>query len=233
MGLALFPLVACAGTLIFDGETLAGWHADVPAADDDGGPRLLRGAGRDAHDLGSPNGHLITDAGHANYRLEVEYRGPGDTGNCSVLVHASTPRHLYGMFPKSIELQMHHGNAGDFWCIGEDIVVDDMAERRGFQEWGVVEGKRRRIKNLTTDPGEPGEWNTMVIEEGRVIRVWVNGDKVNEGGTTATRGRSRSRRRARRWRSGASNSPRQDTRPGSQPGRAPPARPAGTTIPPP
>ena len=51
------------------------------------------------------------------------------------------------------------------------------------EEWGVVEGKRRRIKNLTDgSENEPGEWNTMVIEcEGRAIRVWVNGDKVNEG----------------------------------------------------
>ena len=134
VGLALFPLVACAGGTppIFDGETLAGWHADVPAADDDGGvPASFVVRDGMLVSLGSPNGHLITDAGHANYRLEVEYRWPGDTGNCGVLVHASTPRHLYGMFPKSIEVQMHHGNAGDFWCIGEDIVVDDMAERRG------------------------------------------------------------------------------------------------------
>ena len=187
VGLALLPLVACAGGTppIFDGETLAGWHTDVPAADDDGGvPASFVVRDGMLVSLGSPNGHLISDAGHANYRLEVEYRWPGDTGNCGVLVHASTPRHLYGMFPKSIEVQMHHGNAGDFWCIGEDIVVDDMAERRGpREEWGVVEGKRRRIKNLTDgSENEPGEWNTMVIEcEGRVIRVWVNGDKVNEG----------------------------------------------------
>ena len=43
-----------------------------------------------------------------------------------MLVHASTPRALYRMFPKSIEVQMFHRNAGDFWCIVEDITVPDM-----------------------------------------------------------------------------------------------------------
>ena len=142
VGLTLLPLVACAGGTppIFDGETLEGWHADVPAADGDRGvPASFVVRDGMLVSLGSPGGHLITDAGHADYRLEVEYRWPGDTGNCGVLVHASTPRHLYGMFPKSIEVQMHHGNAGDFWCIGEDIVVDDMAERRGPR--GVGRGR--------------------------------------------------------------------------------------------
>jgi len=67
----------------------------------------------------------------------VEYRFAGKPGNCGVLLHASTPRMLYGMFPKSIEAQMNYENAGDFWCIGEDISVPDMEKRRGEKkEWG-------------------------------------------------------------------------------------------------
>ena len=70
------------------------------------------------------------------------------------------------MFPKSVEVQMHHTNAGDFWCIVEDIKVPEMEERRGPKEnWGITEGKARRILNLTDDSEKPlGEWNTMVIE---------------------------------------------------------------------
>ena len=30
------------------------------------------------------------------------------------------------MYPKSIEVQMNHQHAGDFWCIVEDIKVPDM-----------------------------------------------------------------------------------------------------------
>ena len=106
--------------------------------------------------LGTPGGHLITDKEYENYRLEVEYRFAGKPGNCGVLVHASKPRALYGMFPQSLEVQMESGNAGDFWCISEDITVPDMEERRGPKEnWGTDGDKLRRIKNLTDDSEKP------------------------------------------------------------------------------
>jgi hypothetical protein len=133
---------------------------------------------------GEPQGHLITNDSFHDYRLVVEYRWPGKTGNCGVLVHASTPRRLYGMFPQSIECQMDAGNAGDFWCIGEDITVPDMEARRGPREkWGVDGDKARRILNLTDGSEKPaGEWNEMVIEcRGREIEIRVNGDLVNHG----------------------------------------------------
>jgi hypothetical protein len=142
--------------------------------------------------LGTPNDHLITDSIYQNYRLQVEYRFAGAPGNCGVLVHASTPRALYKMFPKSIEVQMMHDNAGDFWCIVEDIKVPDMETRRGPKEaWGITEGKERRIVNLTDSSEKPlGEWNTMVIEcVADRVKVWENGDLVNDGyEATATRG---------------------------------------------
>jgi hypothetical protein len=88
------------------------------------------------------------------------------------------------MFPKSLEVQGMHENAGDFWCIVEDITVPDMEKRRGPKEnWGITEGKERRIKNLTDNSEKKkGEWNTIVIEcLEREIKVWVNGDLVNYG----------------------------------------------------
>ncbi|WP_375583893.1 DUF1080 domain-containing protein [Cyclobacterium xiamenense] len=178
---------------LFNGKDLSGWHADVPEKDKNPtiGPSFLVREGM-LVSLGTPQGHLITDAIHENYRITAEYRFPGETGNCGILVHASTPRSLYGMFPKSIEVQMMHENAGDFWCIVENIEVDNMVERRGPKEaWGITEGKNRRILNLTDgSENPPGDWNEMVIEcyKDRV-RVWVNGDLVNDGyGATASRG---------------------------------------------
>lgn len=79
---------------------------------------------------------------------------------------------------------MEHQNAGEFWCIVEDITVPDMELRRGPKaEWGITEGKARRIQNLTDGSEKPlGEWNQMVIECLKdKIRVWVNGDLVNDG----------------------------------------------------
>jgi hypothetical protein len=79
---------------------------------------------------------------------------------------------------------MENKNAGDFWCIAEDIEVPDMETRRGPKEnWGVDGSKSRRIKNLTDNSENPvGEWNTMKIEcSGNEIKVWVNGTMVNHG----------------------------------------------------
>lgn len=180
--------------LLFNGKDLTGWYMDVPALDEDSTlqkPFIVR----DGYlvSLGKPGGHLLTNKKYRNYRLVVEYRFVDEPGNCGVLVHASTPRALYKMFPKSIEVQMMHQNAGDFWCIVEDITVPDMVERRGpKEEWGITEGKNRRIVNLTDNSERPlGEWNNMTIEAvNDSIKVWVNGDLVNFGyNATAVEGK--------------------------------------------
>lgn len=173
------------GKSLFNGKDLTGWTVDVPHLDknpDAKHPFIVRDGLLVS--LGNPGGHLVTEATYKNYRLDVEYRFAGKPGNCGVLVHASTPRALYKMFPKSIEVQMYHKNAGDFWCIAEDITVPNMEKRRGKKaNWGIVEGKGRRILNLTNDSEKPvGEWNTMKIECLKdAVKVWVNGDMVNHG----------------------------------------------------
>lgn len=171
---------------LFNGEDLTGWHADVPAADEDPDirPSFIVRDGL-LVSMGEPRGHLITDDIHKDYRLVVEYRFADKAGNCGVLVHSSTPRALYKMFPASIEVQMQSGHAGDFWCIAENIAVPDMASRRrGAPEtWGGNSNQSRNIKNLTDDSeNEVGQWNQMVIEcLADKVRVWVNGDLVNDG----------------------------------------------------
>jgi hypothetical protein len=175
---------------LFNGKDLSGWHVDVPAMDTDAAaknPFTVRNAVLVS--LGKPGGHLITDKEYSNYRLQVEYRFPSAPGNSGVLVHSSTPRALYKMFPQSIEVQLEHNNAGDFWCIVQDITVPDMEKRRGPKEkWGTTDGKERRIINLTDNSEKPvGEWNTMIIEcVADTIKVWENGDLVNYGYNATT-----------------------------------------------
>lgn len=178
---------------LFNGKDLTGWHADVPEMDTSKtatSPFIVRNGMLVS--LGTPGGHLITDSSFHDYQLNIRYRFAGKPGNCGVLVHASTPRALYQMFPKSVEVQMMHENAGDFWCIVEDIEVPDMEKRRGPKEnWGITEGKERRIINLTDGSEKPlGEWNDMKIEcKGDSITVWVNGVLVNQGtNCTASKG---------------------------------------------
>ncbi len=199
--IALFALITAvlmsckteSSTSLFNGKDLEGWHIDIPEMDTVPSainPFIVRDGMLVS--LGTPQGHLITDAQFEDFRLEVEYRFAGVPGNCGVLVYASKPRSLYKMFPKSIEVQMMHENAGDFWCIVEDIEVDNMLERRGpKEEWGITEGKKRRILNLTDGSEKPvGKWNSMTIEcLGNELKVWVNGDFVNHGyNATASNG---------------------------------------------
>lgn len=170
---------------LFNGVDLSGWTVDVPKADKnvDIAPSFVV-RGNKLVSRRKPKGHLITKKSFKNYRLDVEYRFSREAGNCGVLIHASKLRALYRMFPKSIEVQMQSGNAGDFWAIKEDIETPDMVARRGPKKrWGCSEGKARRIRNLTTNSEKPvGQWNHMVIVcEDREVTVWVNGDFVNHG----------------------------------------------------
>lgn len=177
---------------LFNGKDLTGWHADVPAADTNKNvaPSFLVRDGK-LISKGDPRGHLITDEVYRNYRLDAEYRFPGQPGNCGVLVHASKPRALNDMFPQSIEVQMQSGNAGDFWCIQENIEVPDQDKRRPRkpgQQFGGGPKDARRILNLTDDSEKPaGEWNHMAIEcVGREVKVHVNGTLVNHGFNATT-----------------------------------------------
>ncbi len=172
---------------LFNGKDLSGWTTDVPQADTDKtiAPSFIVRDGM-LVSMGKPQGHLVSNEAFSDYTLTVEYRFPKEGGNCGVLVHASTPRLLYKMFPQSIEVQMMHGNAGDFWCIGENVEVPDMEKRRPVKEgqkFGGGASDARNIKNLTDDSEKPlGEWNTMVIQcKGSDIIVHVNGALVNHG----------------------------------------------------
>ncbi|MCF2497493.1 3-keto-disaccharide hydrolase [Dyadobacter chenhuakuii] len=178
---------------LFNGKDLKGWHIDVPDMDKDPAlktPFLVRNGLLVS--LGTPGGHLITDDQYENFRFTFQYRFAGKPGNCGALVFVSTPRALYEMFPKSIEVQLMNQNAGDFWCIQEDITVPDMEKRRGPKEkWGVNGDKLRRVPNLTDGTEKPlGEWNSMTIECVRnSIKVWLNGVMVNYGyNATAQKG---------------------------------------------
>jgi hypothetical protein len=88
------------------------------------------------------------------------------------------------MFSKSKEVQMEYENARDFWSILMDISTDNLEDCRGSKsEWGISEGKKYRILNLTNGLEKPlGEWNSISIEcVSNDIKVWVNSDLVNYG----------------------------------------------------
>src|SRR5574341_902830 len=162
---------------LFNGKDLTGWKADIPKKDADPTlPDSFIARNGCLVSLGQPLGHLVSAGIYREYRLEVEYRFPGKPGNCGVLVHSSRLRARGNMFPQSIEVQMFSGEAGDFWCIEENIEVPDMEKRRPRktpdQKFGGGKDDARRILNLTDGSEKPvGQWNTMVIEaQGRTLK---------------------------------------------------------------
>ncbi len=179
---------------LFNGKDLTGFTLDIPEADTVANlpPSFIVRNGI-LVSMGNPIGHLITKKSYKNYRLDIEYRFASKPGNCGVLVHASTPRVLYKTFPQSLEVQMEHNNAGDFWCIKEDITVANMEAQRGPKaEWGTQEGKQRRVMNLTNNTENAlGEWNKMTIFcIGKKVTVYLNNILVNDGyNCTASKGK--------------------------------------------
>jgi hypothetical protein len=156
--------------LLFNGKDLASWDyhlADKSVLMDqvwsvkDG---VLRCTGK-------PAGYIFTKRNDfQNYVLDVEWRWPGKGGNNGVLVHVSKPEEL-GVWPKSLEVQLQSGEAGDFWIIGTKINVENEQARR----------TDRRYKNLTDGSEKKlGEWNAFrIICRGDEVIVYVNGDLVN------------------------------------------------------
>lgn len=156
---------------LFNGQDLTGWTAVL--SDETVPPEQVWSAADGVlRCTGVPSGYIRTDAEYENYVLTLEWRWPGEAGNNGVLVHTGEPAAL-GIWPHSIEVQLHHGNAGDFWVIGTELDVENESER--------VEGRRHR--NLTDDSEKPlGEWNRFEITcRGNEVLVKVNGTLVNHG----------------------------------------------------
>ena len=156
---------------LFNGEDLTGWIFDSIDTDDrDQVYTIEDGVLRVS---GSPKAVLRTTGYYRDYEFEVQWRWAEKGGNSGVLIHCSTPREL-NIWPKSLEVQLASANAGDFWMIGERVMVDDFDSRLRSQ---------RRLPNLTDGSENPlGEWNTMLCRvSGDTVKVFVNGELVNEG----------------------------------------------------
>lgn len=177
LGLASFGFADGEWKPLFDGKTFAGWSFDTldKAAPDaiwsvQDGTIIVKGKD-------NPIGVMRTDQTYTNYELEFEWRWLNGKGNSGCLVHCSNPREM-AVWPKSIEVQLASGDAGDFWQIGESIAVE--AKQIAKDKNGNP--SRRRI-NLADDAEKPlGEWNQMrIVAKGSTIEVYVNGIFVNKG----------------------------------------------------
>lgn len=156
---------------LFNGKDFAGWTFDIidPAVKPESVWSVAEGI---LICKGRPPGVMRTVKDFSNYELTVEWRWAlgAKPGNSGVLIHASKPREMF-VWPKPVEVQLGHGNAGDFWMIGETLTVAN-AQPQGRRWWKKGEG----------DEKPPGEWNSARIRcEDKKLTVWVNGTLMNEG----------------------------------------------------
>lgn len=152
---------------LFDGKSLEGWvhHLEPPGKMEDtwrveDGVLICKG---------QPNGYIRTEKEYVNFVLKLEWRFNPVTkqaGNSGVLLRMIGPDKVW---PKSVEAQLHSGNAGDFWNIDDYKMKTDPERTRG-----------RNTKKTKMAENPIGEWNEyeIIVDEGNVI-LYVNGEEVN------------------------------------------------------
>lgn len=151
---------------LFDGKTMAGWVMFLPDPNADP-TKTWQVKDGVIHCTGEPAGYIRTDKKYKNYRLQLEWRWAGKPGNSGVLLHVQDKDEVW---PKSIEAQLMHENAGDFWVIGGT----------DFKEHVDKDDRRVPKKNKSSEK-KPGEWNQYDIWcKGDTIKVYVNGVLQNE-----------------------------------------------------
>lgn len=153
-------------TVLFNGKDLNGWK---PVLTEEKADPATVWTVKDGvlHCSGVPAGYIRTEENYRDYKLVVEYRWPGKGGNNGVLLHMVGKDMVW---PKSIESQLMHGNAGDFFV----IEGSEFAEHKDPND--------RRVPNKTDDSEkELGQWNTNeIVCAGDTITVYVNGVEVNK-----------------------------------------------------
>lgn len=133
---------------------------------------------------GQPNGFLITRKEYTNYQLSLQWRWVGEEGgNSGLLISAVPSQPGFRLWPLSLEVQLAHGKAGDFYFLGGNM--GGMLEGNIVQVHGGIPVVHARRFQLESDGAENiekplGEWNHIrLVVKGRVVEVFVNSRKVN------------------------------------------------------
>jgi len=156
---------------LFNGKDLKGWVAFVP---DKGGMTKEAFEVWSVKDgvltcAGNPGGYIRTQKDYTNYVLKLKWRfdpakGAGNSGALCRMVGEDK------VWPKSVEAQLHSGNAGDFWNIDEFKMKVDPGRTQG-----------RNTKKLAYHENPLGEWNEYeIIVDHATISLYVNGMLLNQ-----------------------------------------------------
>jgi hypothetical protein len=155
---------------LFDGSTLAGWHAPDGKAP---GPGWVFDQGA-LHLNGTPGGMLLSDKEYSQFELEWEWKVE-EGGNNGVKYWSNKV-------------------GGKEWLGIEYQMIDDHKHPDGLKGGSHTTGSIYDIKEPAADkPLKPvGEWNTsrIVVREGK-IQHWLNGVLVCEADTQSEEWKTR------------------------------------------
>lgn len=138
---------------------------------------------------GKPAGYIVTKEEFANYVLKLQWRwAPGSKGgNSGVLLHVQQPDKVW---PKSVEAQLQHEQAGDFWLIDAKLDIDEARRDpkvsrhylRIGEKWIMAQGDKNSRADRQVFEKPIGEWNQYEIHcTGNNIKLMINGKLANEG----------------------------------------------------
>jgi hypothetical protein len=166
------PIVPAAKVALFNGVDYTGWVKFIPDAGVDV-DRVWTVRDGVMHCLGKPNGYIRTEKPYRDYRLHLEWRWPGEPTNSGVLLHAQLPDRVW---PKTVEAQVQHRNAGDFWLLSFSTIQDRDGKTIGPEQYANLPKRQESSEKA------PGEWNVYeIVCDGDTVRLMVNGVLQNEG----------------------------------------------------
>lgn len=126
---------------------------------------------------GTPLGYLYTDKKYADFTLKLQYRVPEDAKpHKGGVLFRVTGQHK--IWPKSLEAQINHPDAGDFWGL-DGYTLDGPADRKkqlAHDQFGLLTNLKK-----ARDAAKPlGQWNDYEVRaEGGTVTLLLNGQEVN------------------------------------------------------
>ncbi len=160
-------------TPLFNGRDLTGWR--IFTSDQVASVMTWRVADGRIICTGEPAGYIATEGTYQDFVLQLEWRWAGEPGNSGVLLRTIGPDKIW---PSSLEAQLMHANAGDFWKIGEIEAKTDPDRTRA---------SGRNCRKIVDAENPPGQWNRytiLCVED--TVSLYVNGRLVN-GATGVSR----------------------------------------------
>jgi len=121
---------------------------------------------------GKPNGYIRTVESYANYKLHLEWRWPDKPTNSGVLLHRTG---IDRVWPKCVQAQLMHENAGDFWLLNHSTIKVD------GKQIGPQDSANAKKKNPSNEK-PVGEWNFYdIVCDSETVTLFVNGLLQNKG----------------------------------------------------